>query len=141
MDKEIKEILDNPKILMLSYGDYISLDDYVKLKDYITELQEEIKEYDYLIDMQNQRKYHKKYLKERRKEQPNLLYPDFDEVYERYFKQKEKIDKATKKIERIIDYGFDYDGFNDEKDLKGLIDMLVDYADQALKILEKNVDK
>ena len=36
---EIKEILDNPKILMLSYGNYISLDDYVKLKDYITNLQ------------------------------------------------------------------------------------------------------
>lgn len=44
MDNEIKEILDNPKILMLSYGNYISLDDYVKLKDYITNLQEENKE-------------------------------------------------------------------------------------------------
>ena len=41
MEEEIKEILDNPKILMLSYGNYISLDDYVKLKDYITNLQEE----------------------------------------------------------------------------------------------------
>ena len=41
MKDEIKEILDNPKILMLSYGNYISLDDYVKLKDYITNLQEE----------------------------------------------------------------------------------------------------
>lgn len=42
MKDEIKEILDKPKILMLSYGNYISLDDYVKLKDYITNLQEEI---------------------------------------------------------------------------------------------------
>ena len=41
MKDEIKEILDKPKILMLSYGNYISLDDYVKLKDYITNLQEE----------------------------------------------------------------------------------------------------
>lgn len=40
MKNEIKEILDNPKILMLSYGNYISLDDYVKLKDYITNLQQ-----------------------------------------------------------------------------------------------------
>ena len=39
--EEIKEILDNPKILMLSYGNYISLDDYVKLKDCITNLQQE----------------------------------------------------------------------------------------------------
>jgi len=44
-DKEIKEILDNPKILMLSYGNYISLDDYCKLKDYITKLEEENKDY------------------------------------------------------------------------------------------------
>ena len=42
MNREIKEILDNPKILMLSYGNYISLDDYFKLKDYITNLQERI---------------------------------------------------------------------------------------------------
>lgn len=42
-EDEIKEILDNPKILMLSYGNYISLDDYVKLKDCITNLQEELK--------------------------------------------------------------------------------------------------
>ena len=41
MKDEIKEILDNPKILMLSYGNYIPLDDYVKLKDCITNLQEE----------------------------------------------------------------------------------------------------
>ena len=39
MKDEIKEILDKPKILMLSCGNYISLDDYVKLKDYITNLQ------------------------------------------------------------------------------------------------------
>lgn len=51
MKDEIKEILDKPKILMLSYGNYISLDDYVKLKDYITNLQEEInlQEYNYQI--------------------------------------------------------------------------------------------
>lgn len=41
MKDEIKEILEEPKILMLSYGNYISIDDYVKLKDYITNLQEE----------------------------------------------------------------------------------------------------
>ena len=41
MNDEIKEILDKPKILMLSYGNYISLNDYVKLKDFITNLQQE----------------------------------------------------------------------------------------------------
>ena len=41
MNEEIKEILDNPKIIMLSFGNFILLDDYVKLKDYITNLQQE----------------------------------------------------------------------------------------------------
>ena len=40
MNNEIKEILDNPKILILSYGSYISIDDYCKIKDCITNLQE-----------------------------------------------------------------------------------------------------
>ena len=32
MNNEIREILDNPKILQLSYGNYVSLDDYNELK-------------------------------------------------------------------------------------------------------------
>ena len=40
MKDDIKEILDNPKILMLSYGNYISLDDSFKLKEHIIDLQE-----------------------------------------------------------------------------------------------------
>jgi len=55
MNNDIKEILDNPKILMLSYGNYISLDDYVKLKDYITNLQEENNEQKNIIVKQNDR--------------------------------------------------------------------------------------
>lgn len=51
MKDEIKEILDNPKILMLSYGNYISLDDYVKLKDCITNLQEKVNQYENPEDM------------------------------------------------------------------------------------------
>lgn len=48
---------------------------------------------------------------------------------------KDKIDKATNKNQYIIDYGFDYDGFNKVESLKGLIDMLVDYAVQVKHIL------
>ena len=33
MKDEIKEILENPKILMLSYGNYVSLDDYTNLQE------------------------------------------------------------------------------------------------------------
>lgn len=48
---------------------------------------------------------------------------------------KERIEKALNKNQYIIDYGFDYDGFNKVKSLKGLIDMLVDYAVQVKHIL------
>lgn len=47
-----------------------------------------------------------------------------------------RIDKAINKVQYIIDYGFDYDGFNQVDSLKGLIDMLVDYARQTKKILK-----
>lgn len=53
---------------------------------------------------------------------------------------KERNEKATNKIQYIIDYGFDYDGFNTVESLKGLIDMLVDYARQSKDIL-KGSDK
>lgn len=46
-----------------------------------------------------------------------------------------KINKALIKNQYIIDYGFDYDGFNKVESLKGLIDMLVDYAVQVREIL------
>ena len=45
-------------------------------------------------------------------------------------------DKAIDKVQYIIDYGFDYDGFNKVESLKGLIDMLVDYARDTKKILK-----
>ena len=49
---------------------------------------------------------------------------------------KEIINEAINKVQYIIDYGFDYDGFNKVDRLKGLIDMLVDYARQTKKILK-----
>ena len=188
MKDEIKEILDNPKILMLSYGNYISLDDYVKLKDCITNLQEEYqteldenfklsewlvqkqkrieeleKETDYLKDIVsntelsdeikkadkwsirelykiNYQRYqvNKRLRKENErlikinKEQANHLISKDNLYYEDY---KSRNEKARDKIQYIIDYGFDYDGFNTVESLKGLIDMLVDYARQSKDIL------
>lgn len=52
MNKEIKEILDKPKISILSYGNYISLDDYVKLKDCIIDLQKKL---DFMIDRNDEK--------------------------------------------------------------------------------------
>ena len=52
MSEEIKEILDKPKISILSYGNYISLDDYVKLKDCIIDLQKKL---DFMIDRNDEK--------------------------------------------------------------------------------------
>ena len=49
--------------------------------------------------------------------------------------KQQRIDKTIELNQYIIDYGFDYDGFNDVENLKGLIDMLVDYAEQVKQIL------
>jgi hypothetical protein len=66
---------------------------------------------------------------------------NFQNISKELYKEIERlnniIDKVIKKAQRIIDYGFDYDGFNNEKDLKGLIDMLVDYAEQIIDILKE----
>lgn len=48
----------------------------------------------------------------------------------------ERIDKAINKMQYIRDLGFDYDGFNNADDLKGLIDTLVDLAEQSIDILK-----
>ena len=53
---------------------------------------------------------------------------------------KSRVDKATNKIQYIIDYGFDYDSLNTVESLKGLIDMLVDYARQSKNILNGGDD-
>ena len=45
-------------------------------------------EYQRIQDIFDKRTYRKKYLEERRKEQPNLLYPDADEIYKRYYELK-----------------------------------------------------
>ena len=58
------------------------------------------------------------------------------ELNEQLNKYEDRIEKVKKNNKRIIDYGFDYDGFNTVESLKGLIDMLVDYAKKNQEILE-----
>lgn len=43
----------------------------------------------------------------------------------------DKLQRAFENLTMIIDIGFDYDGFKKAKDLKELIDELVDYARKA----------
>ena len=141
MKDEIKEINITFPGQILDYVD--TKEHLLDLFNYITNLQEELEDlrednyaYHQLMKMQNKREYRSKFLKEFQQEYDTNTFPDYDEIYKRYDKMKSKIDKATNKIQYIIDYGFDYDGLNTVESLKGLIDMLVDYARKSKNILQ-----
>lgn len=77
MDNEnIKEILNKPKILRLSYGNYISLDDYAKLKDYIANLKEELQ-----YQREAELEYNEKHIKLMQK------YAELQQNYERIYNE------------------------------------------------------
>ncbi|MGM9881499.1 MAG: hypothetical protein ACI31S_01495 [Bacilli bacterium] len=63
---------------------------YKELKEENEKLKSDNLEYQRTQDIFDERTYRKKYLEERRKEEPNLLYPDSDEIYKRYYKLKEE---------------------------------------------------
>lgn len=63
-----------------------------KLKKENEELKSDNLEKERVLEIFDNRKYRKRYLKERRKEEPNLLYPDGDEIYKRYYELKKQID-------------------------------------------------
>ena len=74
-----------------------------ELKAYKVRIEELKLEYQRILDTFDKRIYRKKYLEERRAEEEDLLYPDTDEVYERYFKQKEKIQDLEKEIKKLLE--------------------------------------
>jgi len=86
------------------------------LSDYkrVLKENEELKEYniDYkrILDLADNRTYRKKYLEERRKEQPNLLYPDGDEIYQRYYELQKEIKNLTQQRDY---YKARYNEFNE----------------------------
>lgn len=75
-----------------------------KLQKENEELKADNYEYQRIQDIFDERTYRKKYLEERREENPNLLYPDADEIYERYYKFKkenEELKELTNKTQWI----------------------------------------
>lgn len=56
---------------------------------------------------------------------------NIDEIREKY-----AINTAVEAIEMIIGLGYDYDGFSNEKDLKDLIDELVELAVLAKSLIK-----
>jgi hypothetical protein len=91
--------------------------DYVDTKEHLLEL------FNYITNLQ---------------EEYEIELDENNKLSEWLVQKQKKIDKVRDKIQYIIDYGFDYDGFNTVESLKGLIDMLVDYAKQSKDILNED---
>lgn len=66
-------------------------------KEYVLLVMSENKDYERILDIMDERTYRKQYLKEERAKRKSLLYPDADEIYRRYFEQKELIEMLQQK--------------------------------------------
>nr|DAH37193.1 MAG TPA: hypothetical protein [Caudoviricetes sp.] len=73
------------------------LDAYIGISKENEKLKADNLEYQRIQDISDVRTYRKRYLEERRKEENDLLYPDADEIYERYYKIKEENEKMKNK--------------------------------------------
>ena len=110
--EEEKKAIDEAKtIVSIKYGSimHIEIRNMEKILNLLEKQQKEIKElkedieeyYKPTLDIFDEREYRKKYLEERRKEEPNLLYPDGDEIYKRYYEQKEIIKELQLNIKDL----------------------------------------
>ena len=100
--KLLERKIELNKQMYLEFGRLLSLDEETvnaienlinknkKLHKENEELKEYNTTYERILGLAGNRIYRKKYLEERRKEQPNLLYPDSDEIYRRYYELKEE---------------------------------------------------
>ena len=112
--KHLEKRIDLNRQMYLEFGRLLSLNEKTvnaieNLINKNKELQkenEELKEYNMtykrILGLADNRIYRKKYLEERRKEQPNLLYPDSDEIYRRYYELKEENEHLHREINRRI---------------------------------------
>ena len=87
--------IENKTIIKWKESTDIVLNLITKLQKENEELKSDNLEKSRILEVFDDRKYRKKYLEERRKEEPNLLYPDGDEIYKRYYEQKKQIDLIT----------------------------------------------
>ena len=73
-----------------------------RLKRENKELKQEVKEWVRLNQMQNEREYRSKFLKEFQAEHGELAYPDYDEIYKRYDELKEENKNLKEQLERWL---------------------------------------
>ena len=72
-------------------------------------LKKQIAEYEFLIEMQNNREYRSKFLKEFQKEHGKNVFPDYDEIYKRYDKLKEEKKHLENNRDKAIEIIDSYD--------------------------------
>ena len=112
--KLLERKIELNKQMYLEFGRLLSLDEetvnaienLINKNKKLQKENEELKEYNMtykrILGLADNRIYRKKYLEERRKEQPNLLYPDSDEIYRRYYELKEENEHLHREINRRI---------------------------------------
>ena len=103
-----------------------------KLQKENEELKEYNMTYERILGLADNRIYRKKYLEERRKEQPNLLYPDSDEIYRRYYELKEENEHLHREINRRIKLKIE-----NEKIVDTQLKVLHELLDERIKVLKK----
>ena len=62
-------------------------------REFVLSLLDEIEDYQRILETFDNRKYRNKYLKEERAKRKGLLYPDADEIYMKYFNQRNQIEE------------------------------------------------
>lgn len=97
-NKEIEELLNKFKIAdSQQFNELVEdFNNVYKLLSYIEQLEEENKYLKQLCQTQNNREYRSKFLKEFQKEHGKNVFPDYDEIYKRYDRLKEKIEQLEK---------------------------------------------
>ena len=81
--------------------------------DRIKELEEEIEELKTLTGLQRKRTYYNRFVKEvfQKEKGSDLIYPDFDEIYKRYFELLHQREKIVEKLEeKLKEPRYQHDG-------------------------------
>lgn len=102
IEKEKEDMSDEPRIAYLIQeirANKTILNLIEKLQKENKNLKADNLEYQRIQDISDARHYRRKYLEERRKEEPDLLYPDADEIYRRYYELKNELE-ITKKLQK-----------------------------------------
>lgn len=97
------------------------------------ELKEEVNDLRRILNMQHKREYYSKFFKDFQKEKGKNVYPDFDEIYKRYDKQKEEIKRLEVENRELSE------GYNEEFKENARLNNIINETEKELKNRIKNV--